>query len=115
MNAVTEYIPSMEAINRVTKLSPDELALVFDCCTSLELKKGQAVLKQGEVCRSFYCVEKGYLRTWYDKDGHPINLNFTFEGEFAADMKSFRSKLAKIVVYGCLISICYPNAWPGTR
>ena len=57
-----------------------------------KLKKGEAILKEGEVCRSFYLVENGYLRTWYNKNGVPINLHFTFEGEFISNLKSFKSK-----------------------
>lgn len=60
-------------------------------CTKQAIEKGDAVLKEGDVCRSFYLVEKGYLRTWYNKDGIPINLNFTLEGEFATNVKSLNS------------------------
>ena len=55
-------------------------------------------MKEGEVCRAFYLVEKGYLRSWYDKDGVAINLNFTFEGEFAGNLKSINSRQASELI-----------------
>ena len=81
------------SILEVVEMSDDDLALLLSCATRKSLKKGDAVLEQGEICRSFYLVENGYLRTWYNKDGVPININFTFEGNFACNLKSFRDKL----------------------
>ncbi len=57
-----------------------------------EYAKGQLVVKEGEVCRTFYLVEKGYLRTWYNKEGIPINLNFTLEGQFVSNIKSLKTR-----------------------
>ena len=77
---------------QIFELSDEDLALLMGNAVSRHLKKGELLLKQGEVCRSFYLVEKGYLRTWYNKDGEAINLNFTFEGNFASNLKSFRDR-----------------------
>ena len=52
------------------------------------------MIRQGEICRSFYFVENGYLRTFYDNDGTIVNMNFTFEGNFTTDVKSFRKRKA---------------------
>jgi CRP-like cAMP-binding protein len=81
------------AINKITEMPDEDLALLDTCISRRELKRGSMVLEEGEVCRSFYFVEKGYLRTWYNKDGISINLNFTFEGGFASNLKSFKSRL----------------------
>jgi CRP-like cAMP-binding protein len=80
------------AISQISKTSDEDIALLVDSAIPKRLKKGEAILKEGEVCRSFYLVEKGYLRTWYNKNGVPINLHFTFEGEFISNLKSFKSK-----------------------
>ncbi|HEY6902564.1 MAG TPA: Crp/Fnr family transcriptional regulator [Puia sp.] len=72
----------------VMELSAGEISLLQPLITHHEFKKGSTLLKEGAVCRSLYLVEKGYLRTWYNKNGHPINLNFTFEKEFAGNIKS---------------------------
>jgi len=81
-----------EYITHIVELSEDDFDLLTSVAELRKLKKGEALLNEGEICRSFYLVEQGYLRTWYDKDGVPINLNFTFEGEFASNLKSFRNR-----------------------
>ena len=72
-----------ESIKQVsTRITEEDISLLVSCAVPRELKKGDTILKEGEVCRSFYLVEKGYLRTFCNnKDGATINLNFTFEGQ----------------------------------
>jgi CRP-like cAMP-binding protein len=79
-------------LTQISPLGDDDLAQLAACAISCQLKKGDTLLREGEICRSFYLVEKGHLRTYYNKDGVLINLNFTFEGEFAANLKSFKSR-----------------------
>jgi CRP-like cAMP-binding protein len=87
-----DYKTLQTCIAQILPLSDDDIALLAGYAISRKLKKGEILLKEGEVCRSFYLVENGYLRTWYDKNGVPINLNFTFEGNFTTNLKSFRSR-----------------------
>jgi CRP-like cAMP-binding protein len=80
-------------IKKVTKnVSDEDLSLLVSCAVNRKLKKGESLLKEGELCRSFYLVDKGYLRNYYNKEGVSINLNFTFEGEFTTNLKSIKSR-----------------------
>jgi len=80
-------------IKKVSKgIADEDIPLLASFAQSRTLKKGEALLKEGELCHEFYLVEKGYLRTYYNKDGEAINLNFTFEGDFTANLKSIKSK-----------------------
>lgn len=81
------------AIRKISDLTEEELSLLMGNVEKRHLQKGDKLLKAGEVCRALYLVDTGYLRTWYDKDGSIINLNFTMEGDFAANLKSSKSKL----------------------
>ncbi len=74
------------------KSSDEGIALVASWAVQRNLKKNEPLLKKGDLCRSFYLVSKGYLRTYYNKDGVDINLNFTFEGQFTSNLKSIKSK-----------------------
>ncbi|MBS1687617.1 MAG: Crp/Fnr family transcriptional regulator [Bacteroidetes bacterium] len=95
-NTVQDYII------RVLPLSAEDISLLMSCATHREVKKGIAVLKEGEICRSFYLVEKGGLRTYYNKNGIPINLNFTFEGNFVANLKSYKTgEPSDIIIEAC--------------
>jgi len=82
----------LAAIKQISDQPEEDIKLLADCAAARKLKKGEALLKEGELCRSFYLVEKGHLRTWYNKNGVPINLNFTFEGQFTSNLKSFKSR-----------------------
>ena len=53
------------------------------------LPKGKILVREGEICRHIYFIEQGHLRTFYTKNGKDINVNFTFEKQFAANLKSF--------------------------
>jgi CRP-like cAMP-binding protein len=80
-------------IAKITIMPEDEMSVLSSCISRHELKKGEPILREGEPCRSFFFVEQGYLRTYYNKNGVPIYLGFTFEGEFTSDLQSFKSRL----------------------
>jgi len=80
-------------IKKVSKRIPDkDIPLIASWSQRQEFKKGTVLLKEGEICRSFYLVASGYLRTYYNKDGVAINMNFTFEGDFATNIKSVNTR-----------------------
>jgi len=70
-------------------MSDEDVALVLNSGIIRALKKGEVLVKEGEECRAFFLVRNGYLRNWHNKDGTVINLNFTFEGGFTTNLKSF--------------------------
>lgn len=86
-------------IKKVSRnISDEEIALILSYATKRRLKKGETLLKDDEICRAFYLVEKGYLRNYTNKDGMPINLNFTFEGGFTTNLKSIYSHQVSEVI-----------------
>ncbi len=88
-----DYTTLRAAIYQVSKTTTEEdVALLINCAVSRTLKKGGILLNEGEMCRSFYLVDRGYLRTYYYKAGVAVNLNFTFEGSYATNIKSVKSK-----------------------
>jgi CRP-like cAMP-binding protein len=87
-----DYSVLKKAISKVVQLPQDDFAVLSMHTSRKQLKKGQVLLKEGQICRSFYLVESGHLRTWYNKDGVPINQNFTFEDNFTSIIKSLRNR-----------------------
>jgi CRP-like cAMP-binding protein len=77
---------------KIGDISEDEWAQLKATASPKEFKRGERLLDEGVVCRSFFFVEKGYLRTYYNKDGVEINLQFTFEGELTTNFKSLKSE-----------------------
>jgi CRP-like cAMP-binding protein len=80
-------------INKLLELPEEDMALLISCVSARQLKKGEALLREGEICNGFYLVDKGYLRTYFNKDGVPINLHFTFEGNYTSNLKSRKFRL----------------------
>ena len=82
----------------ITELSDNDFDLLTSCISVKFLKKGEILLKQGEISRSFYFVISGYLRTFYDREGIAVNMNFTFEHNFTTNLKSFRNRTPSEVI-----------------
>jgi len=80
------------AIRDMMEIPDQERSLFSGIASYRTLKKGEHLLTEGHVCRAVYLVHKGHLRTWYNKEGEVINLNFTFEEEFTGDLKSSLSR-----------------------
>lgn len=78
-------------ITGLTEISVTSVNKLFEIANQIHLKKGEFILKQGQVCKTIMFVEKGYLRTFIEKDGTEINSDFTFEGNFTTNLKSLRS------------------------
>jgi len=78
-------------ITDLTEISVSSIDKLFQIANQRQYKKGNIILKQGQICQTIIFVEKGYLRTFIDKDGKEINTDFTFEGNFTTNLKSLRS------------------------
>ena len=80
-------------ITSLTDISASSLRKLFKITSPRQLFKGEIILKQGQGCKTIVFVEKGYLRTFMEKDGIDINTDFTFENNFTTNLKSLRSNL----------------------
>lgn len=78
-------------ITDLNEISVSSLDKLFKIATQRQFKKGETILKQGQICKTIMFVEKGYLRTFIDKNGTEINTDFTFDGNFTTNLKSLRS------------------------
>lgn len=80
-----------KSITNLSKISDAGIDLLFSVASVQDLVKGQVLLTQGAICKTVVFVEKGYLRTFINKDGLEINTDFTLEGSFTTNLKSLRS------------------------
>ncbi len=55
-------------------------------------KRGDILLKEGEICKRVYFIFKGGVRDFFLKDGKELNVNFHFEREVVSDFESFRNE-----------------------
>ncbi|MCF6404320.1 Crp/Fnr family transcriptional regulator [Chitinophaga filiformis] len=49
------------------------------------------LLREGEISKNAYLIEKGCLRTWFNNDGSDITTQFFFEGDGVSSVESFRT------------------------
>ena len=77
-------------ITGLADVSEADLDKLFNLITVRQLKKGEIMLKPGQVCKNVYFVDTGYLRTFFNKGGIEINTAFTFENNFTSNPKSLR-------------------------
>ncbi len=56
------------------------------------LKKGEFLLRGGEVCNHVTFINKGHFRSFNIIDGDDITFNFAFEGNYVTDYTSFVSR-----------------------
>jgi CRP-like cAMP-binding protein len=71
-----------------------ELAGVWDELSAMwkriEVPAGRVLLREGDVSRRAYMVERGCLRLWFMHGTKDITFQFFFEGEVVSSMESFR-------------------------
>ncbi len=84
-----------DAMNQLNPTSVETLHAFLDKFEMLDLKKGQVLLREGEVCKHLYFILKGGIRCFmHDANGKEINLHFYFEDELASEFKSLQMQNA---------------------
>jgi CRP-like cAMP-binding protein len=63
----------------------------LDLATRLEVPAKTTLLKEGEIAKHTYFLEKGCVRIWFNHGGKDVTLNFFFDGEGVSSIESFRT------------------------
>jgi CRP-like cAMP-binding protein len=50
------------------------------------------LLREGEIPKKMFLIEKGCIRVWFNNDGKDITFQFFFENNTVASIESFRKK-----------------------
>ncbi len=85
MNNLLKYIYSL------TEFSDESWKLLQPALAKTMFKKNAFLLKEGEVCKSLFFIDKGYCKSFYVIDGQTKNTGFFFENEIATNINSFES------------------------
>ena len=78
-------------LNSLTNLSDEGWRLLQPALSTIEFKKNEFILKEGETCDALFYIDKGYCRSFYEIDGAEKNIAFYFENEIATNIDSFGS------------------------
>ncbi|MDL2282417.1 Crp/Fnr family transcriptional regulator [Parabacteroides sp. OttesenSCG-928-G06] len=69
----------------LTKESLDMISSVLMCT---ELKKGDFLFREGEICNQIIYVSKGLIRQYYTQDNKEQTENFAYESNFLFEIES---------------------------
>lgn len=87
----TAYQHFKKFITDLHKVEESVIVAFFDQFEIHQVKKGEVLVREGEVCRHIYFILEGSLRCFrLDKDGKEINMHFYFENELASEFNSLR-------------------------
>ena len=84
--------------NQVNKLHPenlnwDEWLDFINTFKLIKVRRGDYLVKEGQVCQKLYFLLTGILRCYVVEDGRDFNLRFYFPNQIASEFHSLRSGL----------------------
>lgn len=59
----------------------------------IEVPAKTILLKEGEISKKLFLIEKGCIRVWFNNNGKDVTFQFFFENNTVASVESFRKKL----------------------
>ena len=59
--------------------------------TAIDVQAKTTLLREGEISRQAYYIQKGCARLWFNDNGKDITFQFFFEGQGVSSMESFRT------------------------
>lgn len=74
-------------------LDNDKWLDYISCLKRMEAPAKTVLLKEGEVSKKVFIIEKGCIRAWFNNHGKDITFQFFFENNTVASIESFRKKI----------------------
>ncbi len=99
----------LQCLYRHPMLTSGDLQLIFDAHHKISFNKGAFLLKKGEISNSYFCVDRGLIRSYvYDYDGNEITTGFIGENEIAIDVVSLFHRIPTVEYFQALTECeCY--------
>lgn len=79
-------------IASIISISEEEYLEIANCFRTKSVKKGEFLLKEGEVCSEFIFVRTGCIRMFYMSDHLEISAWFSLSNSIAMEVQSFISE-----------------------
>jgi CRP-like cAMP-binding protein len=75
--------------NFINNLDAETLSKLQDISIEKTFKKGEFLLRQDEVCKKSFWLEKGIARKYYLNDGKEITTEIYFENDIVVSFESY--------------------------
>jgi CRP-like cAMP-binding protein len=100
---------ALQAIYQNPLLTKEELNTIFDAHRLVTFTKGDFLLKEGKVAKSYFCISEGMVRSYvYDFNGNDITTGFIGKNEIAIDVVSLFHQIPTVEYFQALTDCkCY--------
>jgi len=92
----------VKLISRFISLNDEESKAFAECIPIKTFKKGNILLKEGQVSRDSYFVIEGCVRKYYIIDGDERTTEFYIEDESVASLQSYKNKTPANHYFECV-------------
>ena len=97
-----------ELARKYSTMTHVELDVMEDLLVPMKLRKGEQILKEGEICRNIYYVHQGLIRQYYHKNGKELTEHLGVEGTIFMCIESlFKEEPTQLMVEALEHSIIY--------
>ncbi len=86
-----------EQFKNTIGLEEDKWQDYSSCFKRMQVPAKTSLLKEGQISKKLFLIEKGCMRAWYNNNGREITLQFFFENDMVSSIESFRNKLPSLV------------------
>jgi CRP-like cAMP-binding protein len=106
---ISQVMQTLQAIYQNPLLTKEELNTIFDAHTPVTFNKGDFLLKEGKVAKSYFCISEGMVRSYvYDFNGNDITTGFIGKNEIAIDVVSIFHQIPTVEYFQALTDCkCY--------
>lgn len=87
--ALERYRKKLESF---THLSDEDFMRFANAMHERHVNKGEVLLKEGQICKQFYFIFKGCMRSFSLENGREANIKFYMEDDIACDFESFKTE-----------------------
>lgn len=97
-----------ELARKYSTMTHVELDVMEDLLVPMKFRKGEQILKEGEICRNIYYVHQGLIRQYYHKNGKELTEHLGVEGTIFMCIESlFKEEPTQLMVETLEHSIIY--------
>jgi CRP-like cAMP-binding protein len=83
----------LEQLRNKIHLDNDKWSRYTSCFRQMQVPAKTVLLKEGEISKKLFLIEKGCIRVWFNNNGKNITFQFFFENNVVASIESFRKKI----------------------
>ena len=77
-----------ELARKYSTMTHDELDILEEIIVPMKFAKGQMILREGEICKHLYYIDKGLVRQFYFKNGKEVTEHMSVEGNVVMCIES---------------------------